>query len=182
MKQLIESVPVVIFAIVYFYTREIFFATIVLMICLFGSLIIEYSFEKSVSRKTLVVFVITIFFGGSALLFQNKQFLFWRPTVINWSFSIVLLIFEFLFDKNLIKILFQKHISLPNKCWKLLVIGWSLGFFILGLLNILVAYNFSIDFWVTYKLIGSFLVTLVYIFVTIIYLWKCGYLSNSKNE
>ena len=94
MKQLIESVPVVIFAIVYFYTREIFFATIVLMICLFVSLIIEYSFEKNVSKKTLVVFVLTVFFGGSALLFQNKQFLFWRPTVINWVFSIVLFSFE----------------------------------------------------------------------------------------
>tara|TARA_B100000676_G_C17826549_1_gene705490 strand:- start:231 stop:779 length:549 start_codon:yes stop_codon:yes gene_type:complete len=181
-KHLIESVPVVIFAIVYFYTREIFIATIVLMICLFVSLIIEYSIEKSVSKKTLIVFVLTIFFGGSALLFQNKQFLFWRPTVINWGVSILLLFFEFIFDKNLIKILFQKYISLHNKLWRILVIGWSLGFFILGLLNILVAYNFSIDFWVTYKLFGSFLVTLVYIFVTIIYLWRCGYLSSSKNE
>ena len=182
MQHLIESVPVVIFAIVYFYTREIFFATIVLMICLFVSLIIEYSLKKSVSKKAVVVFVLTIIFGGSALLFQNKQFLFWRPTVINWVFSIVLLSLEFLFDKNLIKILFQKYISLPNNSWKILVIGWSLGFFILGLLNIIVAYNFSMDFWVTYKLIGSFLVTLVYFFVTIIYLWKSGYLSSSKNK
>ena len=50
-----------------------------------------------------------------------------------------------------------------------------------GALNLIVAYNFSMEFWVSYKLIGGFGLTLLYIVITLVYLSKKGFL-NGKSE
>ena len=95
MKQIIEYLPILIFTIAYFYTRDIFFATLILLIGLFIQVCLEYLLEKKVSKKTKIVFGISLLFGGSTLLFRNEEFLFWKPTVINWIFSILLLSVEY---------------------------------------------------------------------------------------
>ena len=61
-------------------------------------------------------------------------------------------------------------LKLPGEIWRNLNTGWAVGFFISGVLNLIVAYNFSEATWVTYKLVGGFATTLIYIFITIIYL------------
>ena len=99
MKQIIEYLPIIIFTITYFYTRDIFFATLILLIGLFIQVCSEYLIGRKVSQKTKIVFGISLLFGGSTLLFRNEEFLFWRPTVINWIFSVLLLGFEFLVGK-----------------------------------------------------------------------------------
>ena len=152
MKQIIEYLPIIIFTITYFYTRDIFFATLILLIGLFIQLCFEYILVKKVSKKTKIIFGISLLFGGSTIFFRNEEFLFWRPTVINWIFSVLLLSFEFFSGKNLLKLIMGKAIILPDNVWKKLSLGWSLGFFISGLLNIIIAYNFTLDFWVSYKL------------------------------
>ena len=83
MKQILEYLPIIIFTITYFYTRDIFFATLILLIGLFIQVCLEYFIEKKVSKKTKIVFGISLLFGGSTLFFRNEEFLFWRPTVIN---------------------------------------------------------------------------------------------------
>ena len=180
MKQIIEYLPIIIFTITYFYTRDIFFATLILLIGLFIQLCLEYLIEKKVSKKTKIVFGISLLFGGSTLFFRNEEFLFWRPTVINWIFSILLLSVEFFSGTNLLKMIMGKTIILPDNVWKKLSRSWSLGFFISGLLNIIIAYNFTLDVWVSYKLFGGFLITLTYIVIMMIYLWRGGYLNKTE--
>ena len=46
----------------------------------------------------------------------------------------------------------------------------------------LVAYNFSLEFWVSYKLVGGVAITLVYMIVTIVYLAKGGYLNDTAQQ
>jgi len=180
MKQIFEYLPLIIFTLTYFYTRDIFFATLILLIGLFFHVCIEYFIEKKVSKKTKLIFSISILFGGSTLFFRNEQFLFWRPTIINWIFCVLLIGFEFFSGKYLLKIIMGKAIVLPDDVWKKLTRGWSLGFFLSGLLNIIIAYNFTLDFWVSYKLFGGFLISLTYIIITMLYLWRAGYLNNTK--
>ena len=103
MKQIIEYLPIIIFTITYFYTRDIFFATLILLIGLFIQVCLEYLLEKKVSKKTKIIFGISLLFGGSTLFFRNEEFLFWRPTVINWIFSVLLLSVDFFSGKNLLK-------------------------------------------------------------------------------
>jgi len=110
MKQIIEYLPIIIFTITYFYTRDIFFATLILLIGLFIQVCLEYLLEKKVSKKTKIIFGISLLFGGSTLFFRNEEFLFWRPTVINWIFSVLLLSVEFFSGKNLLKMIMGKTI------------------------------------------------------------------------
>ncbi len=180
MKQIVEYLPIIIFAVCYFYTRDIFLATTLLLIGLFVQVCFEYFVERKISKKTKLIFGISLLFGGSTLFFRNEEFLFWRPTVINWIFSIVLLSVDIFTEKNLLKMIMGKSIVLPDKVWKKLSRGWSLGFFVSGLLNIIIAYNFTLDFWVSYKLFGGFLITLTYLGVMMIYLWRGGYLNNTE--
>ena len=180
MKQIIESLPIIIFTITYFYSRDIFFATLILLIGLFAQVCLEYLLGKKVSKKTKMIFGISLLFGGSTLFFRNEEFLFWRPTVINWSFSVILLYVDFISEKNLLKMILGKTILLPDNVWRRLSRGWSLGFFISGLLNIIIAYNFTIDIWVSYKLFGGFLITLTFVVIMMIYLWRGGYLNKKE--
>ena len=180
MKQILEYFPIIIFTISYFYTRDIFFATLMLLIGLFLQVCLEYLIEKKVSKKTKIIFGISLLFGGSTIFFRNEEFLFWRPTVINLIFAVLLLSFDFFSGKNLLKLIFGKAIILPDNVWVKLSRGWSLGFLISGLLNILIAYNFSLDFWVSYKLFGGFLITLLYLVIMVIYLWRGGYLNKKE--
>ena len=66
--------------------------------------------------------------------------------------------------------------------WRNLNLGWALGFFIAGVLNLVVAFSFSLDLWVTYKLVGGLMITTAYIIVTITYLIKGGYLKEEMKE
>tara|TARA_Y100001970_G_scaffold270910_1_gene365440 strand:- start:1085 stop:1633 length:549 start_codon:yes stop_codon:yes gene_type:complete len=182
MKQLVESLPIFIFVLFYFYTKDIFLATIVLLVSLFLQLTLEFILEKKISKKTLIIFIVSVIFGGSTLLFKNEAFLFWRPTVINWIFAIVIIFFELLYRKNLLHIFFGKTVSLPINIWNILSRWWALGFFISGTLNIIIAYNFSLDFWVSYKFFGNFLISLLYILATIMFLWKRGYLKAINDK
>ena len=180
MKQIIEYLPIIIFTITYFYSRDIFFATLILLIGLFAQVCLEYLLGKKVSKKTKMIFGISLLFGGSTLFFRNEEFLFWRPTVINWIFSVILIYVDFISGKNLLKMILGKTILLPDNVWRRLSCGWSLGFFISGLLNIIIAYNFTIDIWVSYKLFGGFLITLTFVVIMMIYLWRGGYLNRKE--
>ena len=44
------------------------------------------------------------------------------------------------------------------------------------------AYNFSMEFWVSYKLIGGFGLTFLYIVITMIYLSRKGLLDHPNAE
>ena len=111
MKQIIEYLPIIIFSITYFYTRDIYFATLILLTGLFIQVCLEYLLEKKISKKTKIIFGISLLFGGSTIFFRNEEFLFWRPTVINWIFSVLLLSFDFFSEKNLLKIILMGDLA-----------------------------------------------------------------------
>jgi intracellular septation protein A len=46
----------------------------------------------------------------------------------------------------------------------------------------MVAYNFDLDFWVTYKLVGGFVITLIYMVITVVYLAKGGYIKDENEQ
>ena len=121
-------------------------------------------------------------FGGATLLLRNELFIQWKPTIINWLFAAGLLASQFLGKDNLLKKMLGAQLRLPDSVWLRLNLGWSLGFFIAGALNLVVAFNFSLAFWVSYKLIGGFAITLSYIVLTLIYLSSGGHLQDPQTN
>jgi intracellular septation protein len=75
-----------------------------------------------------------------------------------------------------------KQLTLVEGVWVRLNFGWAGGFFFAGALNLVVAYNFSMEFWVSYKLIGGFALTFLYIVITLAYLGSKGYLKDLDTD
>ena len=182
MKQFADTIPIAIFAAVYFYTRDIFVSTAVLMACMCALIGYEYGTTRTVKKQNLFIFVTVVLLGGLTLAFRDEAFIQWKPTLVNWGFSIVLLGSLVIGKVNLLKKMLGEQLSLPDFVWKNLSLGWSLAFFIAGALNLIVAFNFSMDIWVSYKLIGGIGLTLIYMIIMMAYLVKGGYLKEAKAD
>jgi len=66
--------------------------------------------------------------------------------------------------------------------WRNVNFLWIASFTVAGALNLLVAYNTSLDFWVTYKLVGGMSLTFTTVVLTMIYLYKKGLLDELAPE
>jgi intracellular septation protein len=182
MRQFVEFIPIGLFVAVYFYTKDIYIATALLMAGVCVQVGFEYSQDKAISKRTQIVFWVVIIAGAATLVFKDARFIMWKPTIVNWLFSVALISSQFLSQDNLLKKMLGEHLSLPHHVWRNLNVGWSIGFFIAGALNLFVAYSFSTDIWVTYKLVGGFGITLFYMIITMTYLVKGGYIREPKEE
>jgi len=74
----------------------------------------------------------------------------------------------------------QKQITVPQQVWEKMNITWSVFFAAVGCLNIYVAYNFSTDVWVNFKLFGIF--GCMIIFVVIQSIMLAPYMKNAEEK
>jgi len=107
--------------------------------------------------------LIIVVFGGATLLLHDETYIKWKPTVLYWLFAIGLISANLIFKKNLIRDLMEKQISMPDSIWSKLNLAWALFFMGLGVLNLYIAFNFSTDIWVNFKLFGT--IALMFAFV-----------------
>lgn len=109
---------------------------------------------KKVDTMLWLSLVIISVFGGATIYFHNETFIKWKPTVLYWCFGAALLIGQTLLGKNLIRLMMEKQITLPDPIWQRLSFSWAAFFGVMGLINLYVAYNFSTAAWVNFKLFG----------------------------
>jgi intracellular septation protein len=84
----------------------------------------------------------------------------------------------FIFRKNPIQMLMGGQMELPEAAWRKLMHAW-VGFFLLtALINLWVAYQFSIDVWVKFKLIGLLSLTFAFVIGQGVWLYKNGFLKD----
>jgi intracellular septation protein len=102
-------------------------------------------------------------FGGATLYLQDETFIKWKPTVLYWLFGLTLLVSALLFKKNLIRVMMKEQLELPEHVWGRLNTSWIAFFAVMGLANLFVAFNFSTDTWVNFKLFGSMGLMLVFV-------------------
>ncbi len=179
MSQLLDFVPVLLFVAVFF-ASDIYYATGALMIAVALQVAGYRLFRKPISRELTLTFWASLIFGGLTLAFHNETFIQWKPTIVNWLLCGSLVGSYYLGKKNLVEQLLSHQLTLVDEVWTRLNFGWALGFFIAGALNLIVAYNFSMEFWVSYKLIGGFALTLLYIVITMVYLARKGFLDSES--
>jgi intracellular septation protein len=181
MSQLLDFVPIVLFVAVFF-LADIYYATAALMIAVAAQVAIYLLLGKRVSRELKLTFWVSMVFGALTLIFRNELFIQWKPTIINWALCGSLIASHFIGQRNLIEHLFSKQLTLVEEVWARLNFGWAFGFFLAGALNLIVAYNFSMEIWVSYKLIGGFALTFIYVLITMIYLAKKGFLPDDTDR
>ena len=162
MKFLFDLFPVILFFIVYKFFG-IYAATATAIIATIVQIgWVKYRHGK-VDGALIASGVIIVVFGGATLLLHDESFIKWKPTVLYWLFAISLVGTNLLFKKNLIRSLMDKKISMPEKIWDKLNLAWAIFFAVLGCLNLYVAFNFSTDTWVNFKLFGTMGLMLLFV-------------------
>lgn len=134
--------------------------------------------RKKVHGMLWMSLVIITFFGGATIYFQNPTFIKWKPTVLYWLFAIILFGGQFLLKKNLIRVMMGKEITLPDPIWNQLNLAWAAFFSLLGVLNLYVAFNFSLSTWASFKLFGF--TGLIFVFAMAQALFMAKYVEDPK--
>jgi intracellular septation protein len=162
MKFLFDIFPVVLFFIA-FKIYDIYVATAVAITATFLQLGWAWLRHRKVDNMLWISFAVIVVFGGATLLLQDETFIKWKPTVLYWLFGAVLAGAALGFGKNLIRIMMEAQVTLPEVVWGKLLASWIAFFGLMGALNLIVAFNFSTDAWVNFKLFGGIGLMLVFI-------------------
>ena len=170
-KFLFDLFPIILFFIA-FKIYDIFIATAVAIVATLLQIIYVYFKDKKVEKVLLFNGVMITFLGGLTILLQNKMFIMWKPSVLYWCFALILLFSNVFLKKNLVQMALGKQVELKNKFWN--VINWytSIFFVLLGFINLYVAYNFSEDTWVNFKLFGITGLLFIYMIFLGLYISK----------
>jgi len=118
------------------------------------------------------------------LYFHNPIFVKWKPTIVFWLFALITLLSQFVSKRPLIQHLMERMLdgkaAVPFKAWRNLNFCWSAFFFILGGINLYVAYYFSNDAWVNFKFYGITAALILLSIVQTLYLMR--YMTDSKTD
>lgn len=141
----------------------ILLATAVAIAATFGQIAWVWLRHRKVDAMLWVSLVIVSVFGGATLFFHDPVFIKWKPTVLYWLFSATLAGSALLFRRNLIQRMLAAQITLPEAVWHRLNLAWAGFFAFMGALNLVVAYRFSEEAWVNFKLFGGMGLMLLFV-------------------
>ena len=169
MKFLFDFFPVILFFIAY-KVADIYAATAVAIAASF----VQVGWVKFRGRRVEPMLwtslAIIAVFGGATLLLQDETFIKWKPTVLYWLLGAVLGGAALVFRRNLIRVMLSQQVQLPDPVWSRLNWAW-IGFFaFMGTLNLYVAYNYSTDLWVNFKLFGGMGLMLLFVVAQALFL------------
>ncbi|OKY25415.1 MULTISPECIES: septation protein A [Thalassotalea] len=179
MHAFLEYLPLIVFFIVW-KIAGIYWATGALIIASAIHLLSFVIRKQPIPKRQWIFFGLIAIFGGLTIFFQNDQFLKWKVTIINGLFASVLIISDTFFGKNLIKQLMGESLALPENIWKKLNLSWAIFFALCAILNLYIAYNYSQEFWVNFKVFGLMGMTFVFAISTIFAIYK--YLPQEESE
>jgi len=169
-KFLFDLFPVVLFFVA-FKIAGIYIATAVAIAATFAQVAWLKLRKRKIEPMLWASLAIIVVFGGATLFLQDETFIKWKPTVLYWLFAAVLG-GAALLRRNLIRAMLSQHMQLPDPVWSRLNLAW-IGFFaLMGVLNLYVAYNYSTDLWVNFKLFCGMCLMLLFVFAQALVLGK----------
>ncbi|HVE50084.1 MAG TPA: septation protein A [Casimicrobiaceae bacterium] len=152
MQLLADYFPLILFFIA-FKWQGIYFATAVAIAASVAQ-IAYFKWRGQVSPVHWMSLVIIAGFGGATLILQDETFIKWKPTVLYALFGSVLAIGKLVFKRDLMAFLL-KGVTLPAAVWNTLTWSWVGFFAAMAIANWYVAFNFSTDTWVDFKVWGG---------------------------
>ena len=207
MKQLFDFFPILLFFIIYKFFLDlpdelilsinnifpfmnmqpgeskhaIYLATLTAILATIVQVMLTVAMTKRVEKMHIITLVLLLVFGGATLYFKDPLFIKWKPTAINWLFAAVFFGSQFIGKKPLVQRMMGHALEIDDpQVWKKLNLAW-IGFFIFsGVANLIVAFNFSEDIWVDFKLFGLMGFTLIFVIGQSFYLAR--YLPQEGTE
>ncbi|UCV12716.1 septation protein A [Dechloromonas denitrificans] len=187
MKLLFDLFPVILFFVAFKYSEKnpelaaswvasllgsaavdikqapILLATVVVIAATVAQIAWVWFKHGKVDKMLWVSLVLVGVFGGMTLIFQNENFIKWKPTILYWVFAGSMAFSALVLKKNAIKAMLGEQMKLPEAVWARVNLSWVAFFSFMGCLNLFVAFNFTTDTWVNFKLFGG--MGLLFVFV-----------------
>src|SRR6266849_930854 len=169
MKLLFDLFPVALFFVA-FKLFDIYTATAVAIAATFLQIGWLKWRRRKVDTMMWITLAIIVVFGGATLALHDETFIKWKPTVLYWLFGAVIATAQSLFRRNLVRAMLGEQVRMPDGVWTRLNWSWVGFFTFMGAANLLVAYNFSTDTWVNFKLFGGMGLMLVFVVLQALFL------------
>ena len=167
LKPTVDYVPLAVFFGAYLYAPKtndgssLLTATAALMVATAIALVISLIVARRVPMMPLITAVIVGIFGGLTLWLQDETFIKMKPTIVEALFSLILF-GGLLFKKPLLKPLMSSAWPMDDNGWHKLTIRFAWFFASMAVLNEIVWRTQSTDFWVSFKVFGLMILTLLF--------------------
>ncbi len=160
----------------------IYFATLTIIIATIFQNIGHLLIFKKLEKIHIISLGILLVFGSMTLGFKDPLFIKWKVSIFNWVFASVIIGSQFIGKTPLIERMMSQAIDVPKNIWKHVNLSWGIFFAMVGVVNIYVAYNYSEEAWVDFKLFGVFGLTIVFMIAQGIYLAKHAIIDEEDDE
>ncbi|HLS57593.1 MAG TPA: septation protein A [Zeimonas sp.] len=171
MKLLFDLFPILLFFVAY-KLADIYVATGVAIVASVAQIAWLKLRARPIEGMQWTSLAIIVVFGGMTLFFHDETFIKWKPTVLYGLFAAVLAGGRLLFGRDLIRSVMGKQLALPEPIWQRLSVAWIVFFVAMAALNLLVAYRFTTDVWVNFKLFGTMGLTIAFVIAQALYLGR----------
>ena len=162
MKFLYDFFPIVLFFVAY-KVWDIYVATGVAIAAAAVQTLAFWLKHRRFEKMHLVTFFLLLVFGGLTIFLHDPVFIKWKPTVINWLFAAAFLGSHWIGDRPLVERMMSHAIKAERPVWMRLSWLWIAFFTGIGLLNLYVAFNYTEEAWVNFKLFGMLGITLAFV-------------------
>ncbi len=186
MKLLFDLFPVILFFVTFKYSEKhpdfaanwlnallggavdakqapILLATVVVIVATIAQIAWVRFRHGKVDKMLWVSLVLVVVFGSLTLIFQDETFIKWKPTILYWVFAGSMAFAALILKKNPVKAMLGEQLTLPEPVWGRMNLSWVAFFLFMGALNLFVAFNFSTDTWVNFKLFGGMGLLLLFV-------------------
>ena len=160
LKPTIDYGPLVVFFAVYL-RWDLLTATAALMAATGIVLALSLILTRHVPIMPLVTAVVVGVFGGLTLWLHDESFIKMKPTIVEALFSAVLF-GGLAFGRPLLKPLLGSAWSMDDDGWRRLTRRFAIFFAVVAVLNEVVWRTQSTDFWVSFKVFGIMVLTLLF--------------------
>jgi intracellular septation protein len=130
-------------------------ATVVVIVATLAQVLFLLARGRKVDTMLWVSLGLVVVLGGATVWFRSETFIKWKPSALYWAMGMAFWLSQLIWRKNLLRALLGEQLELPDRIWHRLNFAWIAFFAMMGLLNLLVAYSFSTDTWVNFKLFGG---------------------------
>ncbi len=159
----------------------ILLATLVIILATIVQNALYFVIHRRFERMHLITLAILLVFGTLTLFLKDPIFIKWKVSIINWGFALAFIVSQYVgIRKTLTERMMSNAIQVPTAIWQKANWQWA-GFFIfIGVINLLVAYNFSEEVWVDFKLFGVLGLTFAFIIAQVFYLQRYAVETTDK--
>lgn len=170
-KLIFDLFPVALFFIAY-KLGDIYTATATIIIAMAAQLIWLKLRKKPIEKMQAMAFIAVLVLGGLTLALRNPNFILWKPTIVNALIASVFMGSEWVGKQPLVQKFMGPALDLTDRQWLILNRIWVGFFAFCGAINLVVAYNFSENTWVNFRLFGLTALNIAFMVIQILILRK----------